>query len=128
MANKEAAKIMGSKEMYGNSPKLHRGADGKMGVTKKMQQESGSEDPSAGHEGESVHVKNEEAENMMARHNLERHMLHGKHEHEHASHRGGSKESMHDRHAKEHHNMLKSHNEELTGAMEAHDGQSEAGE
>ncbi len=107
----------GSKEMYKNSPKLERGEDGKMSVHKKSQ-EANSENPSEGHEGEPVHVKNEEHQNMHARHNLERHMLHGKHEHEHAMHKGGSKEAMHERHAKEHHNMLKSHNEELAGINE----------
>ncbi len=117
------AKFMGSKEMYGHSPKLERGSDGKMSVTKKSQ-EADSKDPSAGHEGEPVHVKNEEHE-MHARHNLERHMLHGKHEHEHAAHKGGSKEEMHGRHSKEHGAMLKSHSEELAGAMEAHEGEGE---
>ena len=124
MANKEAARIMGSKEMYGHSPKLERGGDGKMSVTNKKQQEKGSEVSSAGEEGEPVHVENEEAENMHSRHNLARHMLHAKHEHEHATHKGGSKEEMHERHSKEHGAMLKSHNEELAGAMEAHDGKS----
>lgn len=113
------AKFMGSKEMYGHSPKLERGEDGKMSVTNKKQQEKGSEAPSSNKDvGEPQHVRNEEAENMTARHNLERHMLHGKHEHEHATHKGGSKEEMHARHAKEHSAMLKSHNEELSGAIE----------
>ena len=119
------AKFHGSKEMYKNSPKLSRGEDGKMSVTDKKQKEGGSEVPSAGEEGEHVTVKNEEAENMHARHNLARHMMHAKHEHEHATHKGGSKEEIHERHAKEHHAMLKSHNEELSGAQEAHDGEGE---
>jgi hypothetical protein len=90
--------------------------DGKISVTKKKE-EAKSEDPSAGHEGEPVHVKDEEHQ-MHARHNLERHMLHGKHEHEHAQHAGGDKAEMDDRHAKEHHNMLKSHDEQLAGINE----------
>ncbi len=110
--------IHGSKEMYKNSPKLERGSDGKMSVHKKEQQEANAEDPSKGHEGEPVHVKGEEGENMEARHNLARHLLHAKHEHEHAAHKGGGKEEIHARHSKEHTEMLKNHDKEAAGINE----------
>ena len=114
-------KLMGSKGMYKDSPKLSRGEDGKMGVHKEKQAEHGGEDPSAGHEGEPVHVEHEEAENEMhemhSKHNLERHMLHGKHEHEHHIHegKGGDKKEMHKRHMAEHTEMLTRHSKESAG-------------
>lgn len=116
-------KVMGSKKFYENSPKLERGADGKMGVQKKHQSEANTEDPSAGHEGEPVHVKEEsgeEAHDMHSRHNLERHMLHSRHEHEHHVHekKGGHKMELHAKHAKEHGDMLKAHDKEMAGINE----------
>ena len=111
--------MLGSKGMYKDSPKLERGEDGKMGVQKKHQSTKSTEDPSAGHEGEPVHVEKENEEHEMhARHNMARHHLHAQHEMEHAMHKGGSKEHMHAKHAKEHGDMLKAHDKEAAGINE----------
>lgn len=101
------AGMMGSKDIYKNSPKLSRGEDGKMGV-KKPAAQSGEEETDEAKEGMPV-----EAQDTMARHNLDRHMMHTKHEHEHAMHKGSDKKEMHARHAKEHGEMLKKHDAEF---------------
>lgn len=101
---------MTSKDMYKNSPHLSRGDDGKVGVHQK-ESEANTEDASSGHEGEPVHVKNEEHE-MKSKHAMERLTLHHKHEMEHHMHKGGDKSELHKYHQKEMADMHKRHESE----------------
>lgn len=105
------AKFHGSKQMYKDSPKLERDEHGKMGVSKPAEQ-SGKDEADEGMSGEPVHHE------VMARHNLERHLLHSKHEHEHAMHKHGDKKEMHKRHHEEHGEMLKKHDAEIGSGEE----------
>lgn len=102
-------KFAGSKEMYKDSPKLARSADGKVGVSKgPSDDEKKSDEVDEGVDGMEKHE-------VHSRHNLERHMMHARHEHEHHAHEkhGSSKEMLHEKHAKEHGDMLKNHDKEL---------------
>lgn len=114
------AKLMGSKDVYKNSPKLSRGDDGKMGVHAKKEADkpaaaSGETETDEAKEGMPVSDND-----VHARHNLDRHMMHAKHEHEHSGHKGGDKAEMHARHNTEIKAMLKKHEEEL-GGSDQHD-------
>ncbi len=60
-------------------------------------------------------VKMEEKGDEHAHHSLDRHMMHAKHEHEHAMHKGGGKEEMHKRHHEEMKSMHKRHEKEMHG-------------
>lgn len=106
-------KMMSSKEMYAKSPKLSRGEDGKMGVHDKSPEKNPAEGSGETETDEAKEGMPVEANDVMARHNLDRHMMHAKHEHEHATHKGGGKEEMHKRHMKEHNEMLKRHEVEM---------------
>lgn len=109
-------KMHGSKEMYANSPKFQRGEDGKMGVSKKSGPTE-AEKVATEENGEVGGMPVHEHE-MMGRHNLDRHMLHAKHEHEHAMHKGEGKEEMHSRHHKEMGDLHKRHESEMGSGRE----------
>ena len=67
--------------MYGNSPKLAKGEDGKVGVTKAMKERDGTDGVQMHESGHDMEMKE-----MMNRHSEERMKLHHKHElemHEH---------------------------------------------
>ncbi len=105
----------GSASMYKNSPRLEKGEDGKVGVSKnpgptKAEKTATAENGQVG--GEPIH------EEMMARHNLDRHTMHAAHEHEHAMHKGGDKHEMHERHHGEMKKMLKKHEDEMGSGRE----------
>lgn len=106
-------KVKNSKEMYADSPKLSRNSDGKMGVQKPgpTEAERTANAVNAESGGMPVH------EEMMARHSNDRHMMHAKHEHEHAMHKSGDKKEMHERHAKDHKDMFKKHDKEIAGGL-----------
>lgn len=108
-------KMMSSKDMYAKSPHLARGEDGKMGVHDKSPKKNPAEGSGETEADEAKEGMPVEAHEIMARHNLDRHMMHAKHEHEQAMHKGGGKEEMHKRHLKEHGEMLKKHEAELGG-------------
>lgn len=103
------AGMMGSKDLYKNSPKLERGENGKMGVSKKETPapQSGSDEADAGEAGMPV-----EKNDMQGRHNLDRHMMFAKHEHEHATSKA-DKTEMHARHHTEIKAMMKKHEDEM---------------
>lgn len=110
--------MLGSKGMYKDSPKLERGEDGKMGVGHKK---TAPEKEATAENGEVGGMPEHE---VHSRHNLERHMMHARHEHEHHTHEkhGTSKEMLHEKHAKEHGDMLKKHNEELAAQTAGAEG------
>jgi hypothetical protein len=113
--------IMGSKQMYKDSPRLEKNSDGKMGVSSKVTEATKE---ATAENGETGGMPEHETHSL---HNLERHNLHAKHEHEHHVHEkhGGSKEHLHEKHAKEHHDMLKKHNEELAAHTEGEEPEGE---
>lgn len=113
----------GSKQMYKDSPRLSRGDDGKMSVSKKP---TGAEKEAEKVNGQVEEMPVHEHE-MSSRHNLDRHMMHAKHEHEHAAHKGGDKHEMHERHHTEMKAMMKKHEDEMgsgrADAMEKGEGE-----
>ena len=104
-----AFKGKGSKDMYAGSPKLEKKADGKVGVTE-AEKTASKENGQVG--GEPVQ------EDHMARHSNDRHVMHAKHEHEHATHKGKDKKEMHARHREEMKAMHKRHEKELAAGGE----------
>ena len=100
-------------KMYKNPPKMARGEDGKVKITKA---EKESERTNAGTEGMPVH---EEGVSTHMRHAMERGMMHHRHETEHTMHdsgKTGDKKPMHERHIKERIDMHKRHEKDLSGA------------
>lgn len=100
-----------AKERYKDSPTLKRDEDsGEMTPTQKKAAEvnSGTDGVPVSGSGEGIP--------MHARHAMDRHHLHAKHETEHAVHdhgKHGSKEELHARHGKETADMHKRHQKEL---------------
>lgn len=95
-------------KFYKDSPKLERGEDGKMGVSRG---EKKAEDIQTGTEGaqrEPVHEDHE----VSSRHTMDRMTMHHKHESEHMAHKGDDKHEMHERHRDEHKAMHKRHEKE----------------
>lgn len=90
--------------LYDSSPKMEHDEHGKVHVTKPAHKE-GKEHKSDTSANLEVHEDHE----MHGHHSLERHLLHAKHEHEHAMHKGGDKKEMHARHLKEHKEMHTRH-------------------
>ena len=95
-----------AEKLFGNSPKMERGKDGKMGVTspKKVMEEAAGDNAQDG------------GIPMAARHAGDRMAMHHKHEMEHAVYDAGkvagSKEEMHARHREEMVALHKRHEKE----------------
>ena len=103
---------MAKHNLYDETPEMKRDGEGKMGVKKKEKEhKEGKEHKSDASADLEVHGE------MHARHSMDRHMMHAKHEHEHMTHKGGSKEEMHTRHEHEHKEMHTRHEKEA-GATE----------
>lgn len=99
-----------SKEMYKDSPKVDKGKDGKPAVNKGPTEAEKVANKENGQQG--GQPVTEEAMPMPVRHSMERHTMHGKHEHEHAMHESGKhgdKKEMHARHQTEMKAMHKMH-------------------
>ena len=100
---------MGMKDrMYKKSPSMSRGDDGEMEVSRKEK----SKDHEEKHGGT---AGTEEPIPAHVRHAHERHMMHAKHENEHAMHdhhEMGDKSEMHGRHQKEMEDMHARHEKE----------------
>jgi hypothetical protein len=96
--------------MYGRSPSLERGEDGEMSVSRKKE----ADEPEKGTEGAIREGGGKSPPHV--RHVLERHDMHARHEHEHASHdyhEHGDKEDMHSRHEHEAKAMHTRHEKEM---------------
>ena len=96
------------KALYGKSPKMERDEDGKMGV----KTPDAGENEEAGTEG----AMHSGADHMTIAHAMERHAMHGRHEHEHmmADAKGDKdKKAMHAKHETEMHDMHARHEKEL---------------
>ena len=108
---------------YASKPTLKRDdEDGKMKV--KKTEKVKADDVEAGTEGV---VREGEAIPHEARHAMERRDMFNRHENEHTIHdhgKHGDKTDMHERHAKEHHKMLKRHAKEMAKG-EAKTGEAE---
>lgn len=101
--------------LYDNSPTIKGDEEGGRKVVKTPKKDDGDGPVDKGVEGEGFPVH--------ARHAHDRHMLHAKHEHEHAMHdhhKEGHKKELHARHEKEIHDMHMRHEKE----MGEHGGQS----
>lgn len=105
-------------KMYRDSPTLERDEEtGGMKKSKKKgptEAEKKSSEVSSGTAGMEQHA---EGVPMVARHAMERHGMHGRHEMEHTVHDhsgAGDKHEMHARHAKEMADMHKRHEKEAT--------------
>ncbi len=107
-----AFKGKSSKDMYEKSPKLKEGGkvEESAGPTK-AERTANEENGQVG----DMPVHDE----MMARHSNDRHIMHAKHEHEHAMHKKGDKKEMHSRHEKERKAMHTAHEKEMAAGDEA---------
>ena len=108
-----------SDRMYGNSPKLAKGEDGKVKVTKNEKVNDGVDKvkENESHAGTAVPAHE--------RHHMERMAMFHKHEHEHLTHdhaHAGDKSELHKRHQEEMKMMHKKHEKEL-----AHEHSEEVG-
>ena len=108
---------MAKHHMYDESPAIKHDMEGhtKVEKTPKKEQGDGPEDKGVEGEGFPIHAK----------HAHERHLMHSRHEHEHAlheHHKMGDKHEMHARHEKEHHEMHTRHEKEMgaTGGSPDH--------
>ena len=100
--------------LYDESPEIKRDEHGKMGVRKPMKKDE--------KEGKPEHLQvHEGGDEMKARHGMDRNLMHSKHEHEHAMHKGGSKHEMHERHEKEMKEMHTRHEKEAGATAGSHD-------
>lgn len=101
-----------SERMYKDSPKMERGDDGHVAVSKKKVE---TEEKEAGADG-AIRSDSSEAMPAHVRHGMERRSMQERHETEHAvhdyAHDGDSKDEMHGRHAKEMNQMHKRHEKE----------------
>lgn len=101
-----------AEKMYKNSPKLERDEkDGKVKSVKPTPKEKEAARVGDGTEGMAMH------ENLhpMARHAVERHQMHSRHEMDHSMHPSHEdKKAMHARHLKEKTDMYKKHEKELS--------------
>lgn len=107
----------GSKDMYKDSPKLGKGADGKVSVNKGPTEAEKVANTENGQQG--GQPVTEEAMPMPVRHASERHAMHAKHEMEHGMHdagKHGDKKEMHARHEADHKAMNKKHGKEMAKA------------
>lgn len=105
-----AFKGKSSKDMYKNSPKIGKDADGKAAVEKGPTEAERVANTENGQQG--GQPVTEEAMPMPVRHAAERHAMHGKHEQEHGMHdsgKHGDKKEMHSRHQSEMKAMHKMH-------------------
>lgn len=100
---------MAKHNMYDEEPHMERDEHGKMGVKKK---EKSHPEGKGKHETKADNLEVHEGHEMHARHSMDRHMMHAKHEHEHMTHKGGGKEEMHTRHEHEHKEMHTRHEKE----------------
>lgn len=102
---------MGKAErMYSKTPKMERGEEGKMKVTRAEKESARTND---GTEGIPIH---EDGISPHMRQAMERSMIHHRHETEHTMHDNGKigdKKDMHVRHVKEVADMHKRHEKEL---------------
>lgn len=81
--------------MYGNSPKLTKGEDGKVGITKAMKERDGTDGVEQHESGHDMEMKE-----MMNRHSEERMKLHHKHElemHEHLVKKATAHDQSHEK-------------------------------
>ncbi|MGB9154421.1 MAG: hypothetical protein WCD70_15195 [Alphaproteobacteria bacterium] len=106
-----AFKGKGSKDMYAKSPKLAQGGKVENAGPTEAEKTANAENG----ETATMPVHDE----MMARHSNDRHVMHAKHEHEHALHKGGDKKEMHSRHEKERKSMHTAHEKEMAAGGEA---------
>lgn len=97
---------MSSKKRYKDGPTIKK--DEETGRPKVSKREEAADKVQEGMDG----VKMEEKDDSNARHGLERLMMHAKHEHEHAMHKGGDKKELHGRHQKEMKDMHGRHEKE----------------
>lgn len=106
-----------SKDMYKNSPKIGKGADGKAAVEKGPTEAERVANTDNGQQG--GQPVTEEAMPMPVRHASERNDLHAKHSQEHGMHdagKHGDKKEMHARHEADHKAMHKKHEKEMAKA------------
>lgn len=92
-------------KMYGNSPKMERDGEGKMGIKKSGKVDESNDEAEDQGDGEAVP--------MVARHAMDRLSMHHKHEHEHHAHKDGDKKEMHKRHMEEMKAMHGRHEKEM---------------
>jgi len=104
------------KRLYKDSPKLERGDDGHMGVTKKGDKPNEAEKVADDVQSGMDDVKVTEGMPANVRHASERMDMHKRHEMEHAVHdhaKAGHKEELHSRHEKEMKAMHSRHEKEV---------------
>ena len=107
---------MAKHHLYDESPAIEHDEKGGTRVRKPTKEEVGPSSKEKGVKEESVHEQNGEGLPPHVRHSMDRHHLHAKHEHEHATadHHGHSdKKAMHERHEKEFKEMHTRHEKEL---------------
>lgn len=114
--------MMGSKEIYKNSPKLERSEKGNMQVSKKVtpaEKRATADNGEVG--GMPVHdMHAHERREMKHRHSHEKLQLHSRHEAEHDMHKG-HKGMLHDKHEREDEEMHTRHEGEQEAMHDRHE-------
>jgi len=112
----EEKKLPRHKRLYKDSPKMERGEDGHMGVTKRGDKENEAETAADAVQSGDDGIYVTEGMPPHVRHAHERRDMHNRHETEHSVHdhaKAGSKKEMHGRHQKEMKDMHGRHEKEI---------------